>query len=922
MEKVFLLDAYALIYRAYYALIRSPRITTKGLNTSAVFGFCNTLDEVLKKEDPTHIAVVFDPSGPTFRHEAYTEYKANRDKQPEDITLSIPYIKEILKARGIPVIEVAGYEADDVIGTMSRMTELEGYKTYMMTPDKDYGQLVTENVLIYKPSVKGGEVEILGIEDIKSKYDIDSPIQVIDILALEGDAVDNIPGCPGVGPKTAQKLVKEWKSVENLIDNVGKIKGALQKKIADNSEQIIFSKFLATIKTDVPINIDIKDLQRSTLDKEALIKVYEELEFRSFINRLGVEDKKHKEEKSSSNTNVSTEVFGGPGSLFDIHEIEDTQAAKRLKVDIQLLLSKEDIIAGVEKICKDSIVGVSFNSIGEQATTARISGIALASENNCCMYATMPKDPTERRDLIRLFAPIFNTPGLTVVSHELKRDKVMLACEGIDITGPCFDTQLAHYLVDTDARHTLPEIANSYIGYETHDYKTEPRLRKPYTIQDPESAMTHSCEYAATTLKIKDPLHDKLCEMEMLQLYYDIELPMTFVLASMEMEGMRVDLKELKRLSLEYTERMHELEHKVFELAGCKFNISSPSQVGEILFGKLGLDPNAKRTKKGGFSTTEEILEKFRPRFPIVDYILKIRQLKKLLSTYIDALPTLINPVTGKIHSTFNQTVTSTGRLSSSNPNLQNIPVRGNDGREIRKAFVADHGDMLMSADYSQIELRLMADLSGDKEMIDAFMFGEDIHRATASKIYRTPIENVTDDQRRKAKTANFGIIYGISAFGLAERLNISRSEAKRLIEDYMATYPMIQEYISGIIKKGREDGYVTTFTGRRRMLPEITSRNAVVRGYGERNAVNAPLQGSAADIIKIAMIAIDRRLRNEGFRSTMILQVHDELVFNVKKDEMERLQKMVTEEMEAAYRGHVSMTISVGIGNNWFEAH
>ncbi len=922
MEKLFLLDAYALIYRAYYAMIRSPRITSNGFNTSAVFGFCNTLEEVLKKEAPTHIAVVFDPSGPTFRHEAYAEYKANRDKQPEDITLSVPYIKRILKARNIPVIEVDGFEADDVIGTMSRMAELEGFTTYMMTPDKDYGQLVTDKTFIYKPSIRGAETEILGVDEIREKYGIDSTMQVIDILALEGDSVDNIPGCPGVGQKTALKLVHEWKSVENLIDNTDKLKGALQKRIIENKDQIIFSKFLATIKTDVPLDLKIRELKRGDLDKGELRKVYEELEFRSFINRLGDDQKPDETENQGSAGKIKEEVFGGAGSLFDIVDDAEIKPDNGLKIIPEKLDSRQKVAEGITRICKSKNVGVAIASVGDQATSARIQGIALACDNGDCMYVEMPADREERSFFIEQISEIFNTPGLTVSTHELKRDIVLLAEEGAEVKGSCFDTQLAHYLVETDARHTLPEVAHYYLGVETYDYSIEPRLRKPFAGMQKDEAMTYCCEYATMTLKLKDILSGKLEELNLTRLYYDIELPMAYVLASMEIKGMRVDLAELKKLSVEYTGRMREMEEKVFELAGYRFNISSPSQVGEVLFGKMGLDSNAKRTKKGGYSTTEEILEKYRSKSPIVDMILKIRQLKKLLSTYIDALPALINPATGRIHSTFNQTVTATGRLSSTNPNLQNIPVRGNDGREIRRAFVADPGDLLMSADYSQIELRLMADLSGDAEMIEAFQLGEDIHRATAAKIYHTPIAEVSDEQRRNAKTANFGIIYGISAFGLSERLGIPRNESKKLIEDYMNTYPQIKEYISDIIEKGREDGYVTTFTGRRRMLPEITSRNAVVRGYGERNAVNAPLQGSAADIIKIAMISIDRRLREEGLRSTMLLQVHDELLFNVKPDELASLQKMVVEEMSSAYKGKVPMTVSVGIGDNWLEAH
>lgn len=915
-KKLFLLDAYALIYRAYYALIRSPRVTSKGFNTSAIFGFVNTLDEILRKENPSHIAVCFDPvGGHTFRHEAYEAYKAQRDKQPEDITNAIPYIKKILDAYHIPVIELEGYEADDVIGTLSRRAEQQGFVTYMMTPDKDYGQLVTEKVLMYRPSLRGEGFEIRGPRQVCERYGISSPRQVIDLLALEGDASDNIPGCPGVGEKTAAKLIAEWGSVESLLDNVDSLKGALKKKITENAESIRFSKYLVTIKTDVPLgDISIDSLVRKPEDVNALIDVYKQLEFRTFINRLSADGPKETAPKEA------TPLMG---SLFDV--VDDTPRPadvnnySSLGIEVETLSTVEMVARAVEEAAKHSKIGMAMCASGNEAMTATVGGLALALDDKRVSYVPLTGDDAGVQEMKVALRPLFSMKGVTLVSHDVKRDYLLLKREGMTLECDYYDTSVAHYLLEPEMKHTLQYLAMRYLDYVTLDTEIG---EKKALLTSGSQAVDMACERAVVALRLHDKLMPLIVEQQLSPLMNEIELPLIKVLAEMEWTGVRVDTSDLARLSMQYTARLGEMEQKVYELAGGSFNISSPMQVGEVLFQRLKIDPNAKRTKKGAFSTTEEILEKFRADHPIVDLILKIRALRKLLATYINALPELINRITGKIHTSYNQTVTATGRISSTNPNLQNIPVRSDDGREIRRAFIADPGDIFMSADYSQIELRLMADLSADKNMVDAFMSGADIHRATAAKIYHEPLDQVTDNQRRNAKTANFGIIYGISAFGLSERLGIPRSEAKMLIDGYFATYPHIREYMDESINRAREKGYVMTIKGRKRMLPDINSRSAVVRGFAERNAINAPIQGSAADIIKIAMVNIYRHMEEAGFKSRMIMQVHDELVFNVKPDELEALKELVIRDMESAYRGLVPLVVSAGFGQNWLEAH
>ncbi len=923
-KKLFLLDAYALIYRAYYALIRAPRMTSKGFNTSAIFGFVNTLEEVIKKESPSHIAVCFDPSGPTFRHEAYPEYKAQRDAQPEDITKSVPYIKDIIRAYGIPIVEVKGFEADDVIGTLSHRAEKEGFVTYMMTPDKDYGQLVTDRVFMYKPSMKGGEMEIRGPKEVCGKYGIESPIQVIDLLALEGDSVDNIPGCPGVGEKTAVKLIGEWHSVECLLDNTDKIKGALQKRLIENADKIRFSKFLATIRTDVPVDIDLDSLLKREADTDELVRIYTELEFRTFISRIN--------DRKAVNAGIVTaqEVRqAGEGQMMSLFDVPDQAATAPLAGQYDPSDAEYAVISdadGYRKVVDEAlscgVVGVAMYAVGPEDMTSVWRGTALSTGERKACYMSVPDDPERRAALVSNLRRLFTSAGVTVVSHDVKRDIILLRREGIDLTAPYYDTAIAHYLLEPEMNHALPRVAAAYLGYHTVDYTEDARIRKKGEAVAHGEENIRFCEEADMTLRLYGVLSKLISEQDHGKLLDEIELPLVRVLADMEWTGVRIDVNVLAELSRGFTARLREMEAEAYRLAGTEFNIASPSQVGEVLFERLKLDPKAKRTKKGGYSTTEEILDKYRDAHPLVGLILDIRGLRKLLTTYVDALPALVNPATGKIHTTYNQTVTATGRISSTNPNLQNIPIRSDDGREIRRAFIADDGDLFMSADYSQIELRLIADISGDKDMIDAFISDADIHQSTAAKIYHVGLDEVTPQQRSRAKTANFGIIYGISAFGLSQRLHMPRSEAKELIDGYFRTYPHIKEYIAESIEKARQDGYVATIMGRKRMLPDINSRSAVVRGYAERNAVNAPIQGSAADIIKVAMVRVARDFEKAGLRSKMIMQVHDELIFNVVPEELEQVKAIVHADMVNAYVGKVPLEVSSGVGLNWLEAH
>ena len=923
-KRLFLLDAYALIYRSYYAFIKNPRINSKGINTSAILGFVNTLEEVLKKENPSHIAVGFDPQGPTFRHEAYEQYKAQREETPEVIRYSVPIIKEIINAYNIPILEVPGFEADDVIGTLAKLAEKEGFDTYMMTPDKDYGQLVSPHIFMYRPKF-GGDFEVLGPEEIKAKYNIQSPEQVIDILGLMGDSSDNIPGCPGVGEKTAIKLITDFGGIENLLAHTEELKGALKNKIEENRSQIEFSKFLATIRTDVPLAFDEKSLRREPVDSEKLRPIFEELEFRNLTERV-----------LGNQPMAAAPKRAAQPSLFDQTpepEPEEKSIPETAFTDISSTPHKYHLVDTAEKMwdlaallaCAPAFA-FDTETTGIDPMSVELVGMSFAMKEHEAYYIPIPEDRTKAHETVNIFKSALENPKSLKIGQNIKYDYIVLHNYGINVKGDFFDTMVAHYLLQPEQYHNMDYLANIYLKYKPVPIEEliGPKGKKQLSMRQVpvEEVCRYAAEDADVTLQLKNRLEKELAAEKMEKLFYEIEMPLTRVLADMEITGVNVDIEELKSSSDLLTRRLGELEQEIYQLAGTTFNVSSARQVGEILFEQLKIDEKAKKTKTGQYSTTEEILEKLRSRHPIVGKILDQRGIRKLLSTYINALPELINPKTGKIHTSFNQTVTATGRLSSSNPNLQNIPIRDNEGREIRRAFVPDPGCVFFSADYSQIELRIMAHLSGDRHMIEAFREGSDIHAATAAKIYKIPIDKVTSDMRRKAKTANFGIIYGISVFGLAERLNIPRSEAKTLIDGYFESYPQIKEYMNRSIEVAREKGFVETICGRKRMLPDIHSHNSVVRGYAERNAINAPIQGSAADIIKIAMIRIARRLEEGQLKSRMILQVHDELNFNVPAEELEQVKAIVREEMENAYSLQVPLLADCGTGANWLEAH
>ena len=923
MEKLFLLDAYALIYRAYYALIKSPRINSKGFNTSAILGFVNTLEDVLKKENPTHIGIAFDPAGPTFRHEAYPEYKAQREETPEVIRLSVPIIKDIIRAYRIPILEVPGYEADDVIGTLATEAGKRGITTYMMTPDKDYGQLVGENVFMYRPRHNDKAFEVMGVEEVKNKYAIQSPLQVIDLLGLMGDASDNIPGCPGVGEKTAQKLIAQFGNIENLLAHTDQLKGALRTKVEENRKQIEFSRFLATIKTDVPLPLDMDALKRESPDEEELRKIFQELEFRTLLERIFKEKPKE--------TPAATP---GQGDLFGFFTPETTSEPEKtnlatlhtLNCNYQLVDNVEKLSQLLQNIVTQSVLSLDTETTSTDPIRAELVGMSFSYAENQAFYVPVPADRSEAQKIVDRFRPVFENREIMKVGQNIKYDMLVLANYGVQLQGPLFDTMVAHYVLQPELRHNMDYLAEIYLNYQTIHIEEliGPKGKNQGNMRDlpPASVYEYACEDADVTLKLKNKLEKELDENNVRKLFEEIEMPLIPVLAYMERNGVRIDTEALKETSRHFTLRMKQIEEEVYQLAGTEFNIASPKQVGEVLFDRLKIVEKAKKTKTGQYVTSEEVLESLRGKHEVVGKILEHRGLKKLLGTYIDALPQLINPETGRIHTSFNQTVTATGRLSSSNPNLQNIPIRNEDGKEIRKAFIPDDGCIFFSADYSQIELRIMAHLSGDPHMIEAFQKGQDIHAATASKIYKVPLEEVTREQRSKAKTANFGIIYGISVFGLAERLNVDRKEAKELIDGYFENYPHVKEYMDESIRIARERGYIETIFKRKRYLPDINSRNAVVRGYAERNAINAPIQGSAADIIKVAMVRIYQRFLKERIQSKMILQVHDELNFSVLPEEQEKVKQIVIEEMESAYKMKAPLLADSGWGQNWLEAH
>lgn len=951
MKKLFLIDAYAIIYRSYYAFIRNPRFNSKGLNTSAIFGFVNTLEDVLKREKPTHIAVAFDPKGKTFRHEAFEQYKAQREATPEDIRLAVPIIKNLIKAYNIPALEVSGYEADDVIGTMAKLAEKEGFEVFMLTPDKDYGQLVSDHIFMYRPKHTGG-FEVMGPKEVREKYDLVSHDQVIDLLGLMGDTSDNIPGCPGVGEKTAVKLLKEFGSIDVLLSRTDELKGALKTKIEENKEQIIFSRFLATIKIDVPITFDEKSLELEPRNEPELRTLFDELEFRTMSAKMGVTLFTSLPPDQPGNTVQFAKPKPNPTgqmSLFDAFDDAEKPANKSERTIIQEVdpifientsglrtlsdvphkyflvdnkVKRSDLISKLfmqKSFCFDT------ETTGLEMFTSDMVGLSFCFTEGEAYYVTLPENKEEARQVIREFKVVFESNQIQKIGQNIKFDLLMLKQYGIELKGDFFDTMIAHYLVQPELRHGMDYLAEIYLKYRTIHYedlvgkgKSQASIR---TIE-----ISKLCNYAAedadVTFRLKQILEKELIANNLENLFYEIEMPLLKVLAIMEHTGVRLDVNALRQSSVILTDEMLNLEKEIHKIAGYEFNVSSPMQVGEILFDRLKLDDKAKKTKTGQYSTSEDILEKMQSKHPIIGKILDYRGLRKLLSTYIDALPLLISTVTGKVHTSYNQTVAATGRLSSTNPNLQNIPIRDAQGKEIRKAFIPDADSIFLSVDYSQIELRIMAHLSSDANMLEAFNSGHDIHTSTAAKIYKIPLEEVTTDMRRKAKTANFGIIYGISVFGLSDRLSIPKAEAKDLIDGYFATYPEVKKYMDNAIQKAKEIGFVETLFGRKRFLPDINSQNSIVRGFAERNAINAPIQGTAADIIKIAMVRIQNRLEKENLQAKMTMQVHDELNFTVPNAEIEVVKKVVVEEMENAIQLQVPLIADCGVGSNWLEAH
>lgn len=927
--KLFLLDAYALIYRSYYAFIKNPRVNSKGQNTSAIFGFVNTLEELLRKENPTHLAVAFDPPGGTFRHDAYEHYKAQRQETPEDIRAAVPIIKKIIEAYNIKILEVPRYEADDVIGTIAKKAEKENFDVYMMTPDKDYGQLTSDHIYMYKPKFAGSGFDVLDAKAVMEKYELKEPCQMIDLLGLMGDSSDNIPGCPGVGPKTAQKLLEEYDTIENLLENTDKLKGTLKIRLEENKEQILFSKFLATIEVNVPIDFVKEEYERKDVDAEKIQQLFEELEFRTLISRVLKQDSTPVPRVSTTHEAIQGDLFAEllpPPSETGTTSYSGLQELKDVPHSYHLVDSDEKIAELALKIARQKCCAFDTETTGLDPTASEMVGMSFAFVEGEAYYVPVPDDYEGAKKIVEQFRSFFEDENIMKVGQNIKYDIVILKQYGIEVKGQLFDTMIAHYLLNPELRHNMDYLAETYLNYRTiHiDELIGARGKNQLNMRNlrPDQICDYACEDADITLKLKAILEKAIEKQELQKLLYEIELPLIYVLADMEYTGVKLDKEALAESSKALTKELAGIEAEIYSLAGTELNINSAKQVGEVLFDKLKIVDKPKKTKTGQYVTSEETLESLRDSHPIVGKILEYRGLKKLLSTYIDALPLLINPRDGKVHTSFNQTVTATGRLSSSNPNLQNIPIRDEQGKEIRKAFIAEEGCTFFSADYSQIELRIMAHLSQDPNMIEAFNSGEDIHAATAAKIYHLPIEEVTGDMRRKAKTANFGIIYGISVFGLAERLTIPRGEAKELIDGYFATYPQVKRYMDDCIKSAQEKTYVETIFGRKRFLPDINSRNATVRGYAERNAINAPIQGSAADIIKVAMVRISERFKKEDIQSKMILQVHDELNFNVLDSELSAVQSIVIEEMESAYKLVVPLKADCGSGKNWLEAH
>ena len=920
MSKLFLIDAYALIYRSYYAFLRNPRINSKGLNTSAIMGFCNTLNEVLTKESPTHIGVAFD-HGKTFRHDAFPEYKAQREETPEDIKLSVPLIKQILEAMHIPILQVDGFEADDIIGTVATRFGSDGIETFMLTPDKDYGQLIGPNVFMYRPR-HGGGYEIIGEKEVGDKYGIPTPAQVIDLLALMGDTADNFPGCPGVGEKTAAKLINQFGSIDNMLQHTNEIKGKLREKVENAVEDIKMSKFLATIRTDVPMQLDLDELKVEQPDEAKLRTIFEELEFRTLINKF-----LNKGEVKSKTDNNQLDLFAenttneSSGPKFAKYE-----SIKTNQHEYQLIENEGELRQLCDFFITKEFISIDTETTSTDAISAELVGLSFSAEESKAFYVPVPANYEEALKVVQIFKPLYECDKIMKIGQNIKYDYEVLTRYGVTIQGKMFDTMIAHYLIQPELHHNMDYLAETLLGYQTIHIEEllGPKGKKQKNMRDvsPTDIYEYAAEDADITLRLKNVLEPRLKELGVEELFWNIEMPLVRVLADMELNGVCLDTEALQDTSKIFNERMREYEQEIYKEAGEEFNISSPKQVGDILFGKLQIMDKPKKTKTGQYVTSEEVLQSLENKSPIVRNILNYRGMKKLLSTYIDALPKLINPRTGHIHTSFNQALTATGRLSSSDPNLQNIPVRTDDGKEIRKCFIPEEGCLFFSADYSQIELRIMAHLSEDENMMEAFREGHDIHRATAAKIWHEDIDKVTDAQRKKAKQANFGIIYGITTYGLAQRMDISNAEAKDLIQDYFRTFPKVQAYMEHAKEVARAKGYAETLFHRRRYLADINSRNATVRGFAERNAINAPIQGTEADIIKVAMVRIWERFKKEGIRSKMILQVHDELNFSVYPEEREQVERIVIEEMQNAYPLNVPLIADAGWGKNWLEAH
>ena len=920
MSKLFLIDAYALIYRSYYAFLRNPRINSKGLNTSAIMGFCNTLNEVLTKESPTHIGVAFD-HGKTFRHDAFPEYKAQREETPEDIKLSVPLIKQILEAMHIPILQVDGFEADDIIGTVATRFGSDGIETFMLTPDKDYGQLIGPNVFMYRPR-HGGGYEIIGEKEVGDKYGIPTPAQVIDLLALMGDTADNFPGCPGVGEKTAAKLINQFGSIDNMLQHTDEIKGKLREKVENAVEDIKMSKFLATIRTDVPMQLDLDELKVEQPDEAKLRTIFEELEFRTLINKF-----LNKDEVKSKTDNNQLDLFAeNTANESSEPKFAKYESIKTTQHEYQLIENEDELRRLCDFFITKEFVSIDTETTSTDAISAELVGLSFSAEESKAFYVPVPANYEEALKVVEIFKPLYESDKIMKIGQNIKYDYEVLTRYGMTIQGKMFDTMIAHYLIQPELHHNMDYLAETLLGYQTIHIEEllGPKGKKQKNMRDvsPTDIYEYAAEDADITLRLKNVLEPRLKELGVEELFWNIEMPLVRVLADMELNGVCLDTEALQDTSKIFNERMREYEQEIYKEAGEEFNISSPKQVGDILFGKLQIMDKPKKTKTGQYVTSEEVLQSLENKSPIVRNILNYRGMKKLLSTYIDALPKLINSRTGHIHTSFNQALTATGRLSSSDPNLQNIPVRTDDGKEIRKCFIPEEGCLFFSADYSQIELRIMAHLSEDENMMEAFREGHDIHRATAAKIWHEDIDKVTDAQRKKAKQANFGIIYGITTYGLAQRMDISNAEAKDLIQDYFRTFPKVQAYMEHAKEVARDKGYAETLFHRRRYLADINSRNATVRGFAERNAINAPIQGTEADIIKVAMVRIWERFKKEGIRSKMILQVHDELNFSVYPEEREQVERIVIEEMQNAYPLNVPLIADAGWGKNWLEAH